>query len=221
MQAQHGGRSEDVQISRARIEEQRAQVEQLRAQINQTLIKAPDDGLISKRNAHIGDIAAVGQPLYSMIRANRLELRAQATDTDLPKFHIGQRVRVSTDEGTTGDIIGSVRLVSPQVDPITRLGNVRIDLPPNSGLKPGMFVRGEVELGRRQAMTVPVDAVVTRNGESFVFTLQGDRVTSRPVKLGAQTASFCEITSGLDANSLIVVKGARFLSDNDVVRVSR
>jgi multidrug efflux pump subunit AcrA (membrane-fusion protein) len=98
---------------------------------------------------------------------------------------------------------------------------VRIELPPNAGLKPGMFVRGEVKLARHTAVTVPISCVQTRNGESFVFTLDGDRAVITPVKIGIQGDDYIEIKEGLKAQEVIVAKGARFLSDRDVVRVSQ
>jgi HlyD family secretion protein len=221
VEAQRGGRSEDIDVSRATLDEMRGQVQQLEEQIRQTVILAPDDGLISKRDAHIGNIASSGTTLFSMIRMNRLELRAAANDIDLPKFHVGQNVDISTTEDGQTHIAGKVTLVSPQVDATTRLGVVRVELPKDSGLKPGMFVRGEVQLGQRSALTVPVDALVTRNGQSLVYILDGDRAINRPVKTGYQSETFVEISEGLTPNQTVIVKGARFLSDRDIVRVGQ
>lgn len=221
LEATRGGRTEDVQISKATIEETKAQIAQLQEQIAETVIRAPDKGLIAKRDAHIGDITSVGTPLFSIIRMNRLELRAQVSDLDLSKFKPGQIVSISTNEGDLGRIKGRVTLINPQVDPASRLGIVRIELPSDAGLKPGMFVRGEVKLGEREALTVPVESVVARNGESFVFSLDGNHAVSCPVKIGVQTERFVEITDGLAPNAAVIAKGARFLNDHDIVRVSQ
>jgi HlyD family secretion protein len=220
LQAENGGRREDVEISRASIAETKGQIEQLQQQIKQTVIVAPDDGLVSKRDGHIGDIANAGTPLFSLIRLNRLELRAQVPDIDLVKFKTGQVVHVSSTE-ETGKILGRVALVSPQVDPISRLGTVRISVPGNVGLKPGMFVRGQVDLGHRMAVTVPVQSVVSRNGEAFVFTLDGDRAINTRIQTGVCDERIAEVTAGLKPGEEVVFKGARFLSDHDVVRVSQ
>ena len=91
-QAESGGRTEDVEISKATVAETKGQIDQFEHQIEQTYIKAPDDGLIAKRDAHIGAITSVGTPLFSIIRLNRLELRAQVSDIDLAKFKPGQLV---------------------------------------------------------------------------------------------------------------------------------
>lgn len=220
-QAESGGRTEDVDIARATVQETQGRIEELEHQIEQTFIRSPDDGVISKRDAHIGSITSVGTTLFSIIRLNRLELQAQVADIDISKFHVGQLVKISVNEDDYGKIAGRVTLVSPVVDQATRLGVVRITLPANAGLKPGMFVRGQVDMGHRDALTVPSTAVITRNGESFVFTLDGNRAVSTPVKVGVRTDKFAEIIDGIKNGEVIVNAGARFLSDRDVVRVEK
>ncbi|HEY9712082.1 MAG TPA: efflux RND transporter periplasmic adaptor subunit, partial [Chroococcales cyanobacterium] len=207
--AQKGGRTEDVDISRAVIQETTGQIEQLKEQIAETVIRAPDDGVVSKREAHIGEITSAGKSLFSIIRMNRLELQAQASDIDLAKFKPGQSVLITVKEDDPVRVVGKVKLVSPQVDAASRLGIVKVDLPQKSGLKPGMFVRGEVSLGRRKALTVPVEAVVARNGESFVFTLENNRAVSCAVKPGVQINGEVEIKSGLKPEQTVIAQGAR------------
>lgn len=220
--ATRGGRLEDVQISRATVAETKAQIEQLEEQIAQTIIRAPDDGLISRRDAHIGDIAAAGTPMFLMVRMDRLELRAQVSDIDIARIQPGQTVDVTVKEDDEKPIVGKVRLVNPLVDPATRYGIVRVDLPTNAGLKQGMFVRGQIRVGMRKTVTVPISSLVTRNGESVVFKLDSEnRAISTIVKPGIQTEEFAEIREGLAAGETIVAKGARFLADHDLVRVAK
>jgi len=216
-----GGSNEDVTISTSSVEQTEAKIKHLNAQIKQTIICAPDDGLIVKRNAHIGDICEGSKPLLTMIRLNRLELKAQANATDLTKFKAGQSVTVSTSGATPLHVTGKVRLVSPLIDPSSRLGVVHIDLPENCGLTSGMFVRGEILLSNAPVLTVPVDSVVSRGGESFVFTLDGNRAVSTPIKTGAESDKYVEIASGLKVGQSVVAKGARFLSDRDVVDLAK
>jgi multidrug efflux pump subunit AcrA (membrane-fusion protein) len=160
--------------------------------------------------------------MFAMVRMNRLELRAQVSDIDIAKIKVGMPVSVTIREDETTPIVGKVRLVNPLVDPQTRYGIVRIDLPDGAGLKQGMFVRGDIKIGRHDAVTVPVSSLVTRNGESVVFKLGFDnKVQSVRVKPGTQTDEFVEIKEGLPRGEVIVAKGARFLADRDLVRVGK
>ncbi len=220
--ATRGGRAEDVQISKATVAEIKAQVQHLEQQIAQTILRAPDDGLISRRDGHIGDITSAGTPLFAMVRMNRVEMRAQVSDIDISKLHPGQSVKVTIREDEKTPIIGKVRLVNPLVDSATRQGIVRIDLPADAGLKPGMFVRGEVGLGQRESVTVPVVSLVTRNGESVVFKLDKEKhAISTVVKPGIRTEEYVEIKEGVSAGDVVVAKGARFLQHRDLVRVAK
>lgn len=214
--ARIGGRREDVEIAQATRAEIAAQIQQVQAQIAQTTILAPDDGLIVKRQAHLGDIASAGKTLFTMVRRNRLELKAQMPEVDLDEIRVGQGVSLEYDGRT---VVGKVFQVSPTVDPSTRLGVVRVSVPDRSGLRPGMFVRGTIALGSRNVLSVPSVAVLGEAGKYFVFTLEGDVVHRTSVETGARAADRVEIMTGLKPGEKVVVEGAGFLSDGDAVTV--
>ncbi len=215
--ATKGGRKEDVLITKASIEEIKAQVKHLKEQLKQTRVVAHDDGLILQRNVHIGDTSNPSTPMFVMSRLHKLELRALVNDLEIGRFHPGQQVKISTSEDGDLKATGTVRLVSPQIDAQSRLGVVRIDLPDDAGLKPGMFVRGETRISRHEGILVPAESVVSRGGESFVFKLKDRHAVSTTVETGMQGNEFIEIKSGLSAGDKVIKKGARFLSDGDLV----
>lgn len=214
--ARAGGRQEDVEIARATQAEIAAQIQQVQAQIAQTTIVAPDSGLIVKRQAHLGDIASPGKTLFTMVRQNRLELRAQVPEVDLDEVRVGQAVSLEFD---TKKATGKVFQISPVVDPATRLGVIRIAVPAQSGLRPGMFVRGNISLGSREVLSVPAQAVQGDAGKYFVYTLDGNLVHRTDVEAGARTADRVEILSGLKPDEKVVVEGAGFVNDGDTVTV--
>lgn len=216
-----GGRKEDIDISKATVSENQATVQQLEAQIQQTVIKAPSDALVIKRDAHIGDITSAGKTLFTLMRDNRLELRAQVPEADLQKIRPGQPVILRSYTDHEPPITGRVREISPMVDNDTRLGTVRIDVPSESSVKPGMFLRGIVDLGSQQALAVPSSAVFNRDGQVFVFTLQGKQARRRIVQSGAIAENSVEITAGLTAGEPVIINGGGFLKDGDYVRVSQ
>ncbi len=210
-----------IQTASGSSAEYRAQVEQYRAQIAQTQILAPDDGMISRRDAHLGAIVSSGTPLFAMVRDSRLELRAQVPEVDLPKIRIGQSVKVSSDADTNMSANGRVRIISPQVDDKTRLGTVRIDIPATRAMRPGMFVRGQVALGERQAIQVPAQAVLSQDDSAQVFVLKGEQVQARTVTTGIRNTDKVEILSGLRPGEQVVVAGAGYLKDGDYVRLPK
>jgi RND family efflux transporter MFP subunit len=207
--------------AQARLEALRAatQVQQLR--LAQTQVLAPDDGVISARSATVGAVVPAGQELFRLIRGGRLEWRAEVPSADLAQLKPGQRVLVTPVGGSA--LEGKLRMVAPTVDASTRMGIVYVDLPRGGAAaqaKAGMFARGEFEIGRSAALTLPQTAVLLRDGYSWVFKVGADnKVQQAKVAVGRRVGDRIEVTSGVDANTRVVASGAGFLADGDLVRV--
>jgi hypothetical protein len=93
--------------------------------------------------------------------------------------------------------------------------------PANSGVKAGMFARGEFALGSTGALTVPQQAVVVRDGFTYVFTIgAGNKVAQQKVEAGRRVGDQVEILKGLGSDTPIAVAGAGFLNDGDTVRIA-
>lgn len=206
-----------ARTAEARLNMIRAQRDEVNAKIVQTVIRAPTDGVISKRTALLGSVASVGAEFFRMIRDGRVELQAQVAELDIGKIAAGQPARV-----VHGDVAvtGTVRLVSPVVDAATRLGTAYVALPQGSALKPGMFASAEIAVGRSDRLAVPQDALVFRDGRPAAFAVGADnRVSLRLLETGTRQDGWVEVKNGLDPTERIVVAGAGFLNDGDLVRV--
>ena len=181
-----------AKTAEARLDAARAIATTAQIKLKNTRVLAPDDGVISARVATVGAIIQPGQEMFRLIRNNRLEWRAELTSNELDKISVGQQVTVVTPAGTS--IAGRVRAVAPTVDAQTRQALVYVDLinakkNPNFAAKAGMYAKGEFALGNSSALTVPSQAVVVRDGFSYVFELKaGSRVSQRKVAVGRRTA---------------------------------
>jgi RND family efflux transporter MFP subunit len=181
-------------------------------------LRAPDAGIISARNAQPGQIVSAGTELLRLIRGGRLEWRAEVGEIDLPQVKVGSAVALRAPDGT--QVAGVVRAVSPAIDPKSRAALVYADLPEPGALRAGMFAEGRLTVGRAQVSLLPRESVVFRDGFPFVFVLgEDDRVVQRRIQTGAAQGEFLEVRSGLSPGERIVVKGAGFLGDRDLVRV--
>ena len=186
----------------------------------QTQVLAPDSGVISARTATVGSVVGNGVELFRMIRQGRLEWRAEVTSAELGRIGVGTPVSVVPASG--GELRGRVRMVAPSVDPQTRTALVYVDLPTTGAAKAGMFARGEFELGATDALTVPQRALVVRDGFNYLFQLgDGNRVSQLKVQTGRMVGDRVEVVSGLPADARIVVNGAGFLNDGDLVRLGQ
>ncbi|NEX92266.1 efflux RND transporter periplasmic adaptor subunit [Caulobacter sp. 17J65-9] len=188
------------------------------ARLDQTVIRAPVAGLVSARAVVKGQIVVAGTELFRVVRDGRLELNAEVPEADLGLVRPGQSAQVTAAQA--GTVAGSVRIVTPQVDPQTRLGLARVALPARSAFSPGMFARARIDVGAQPALTVPLAAVVYREDKAGVFVVGADeRAHFRSVTTGARAEGRVEITAGLKAGERVAVQGAGFLADGDRVRI--
>lgn len=212
------------QTARARVAAAEANVNAQLLRLKHTTLLAPDSGVISARSATVGAVVANGTELFRMIRKGRLEWRAEVMANELARIRPGSAVTMVAANGTR--LSGKVRMIGPTVNPQNRSGLVYVDLmsatPGEAAAKPGMFARGEFTLGSGNGVTLPQQAVVVRDGFSYVFQLKPDsRVAQLKVKTGRYLQDQIEITEGISLQDEVVVAGAGFLNDGDLVRVTR
>lgn len=209
------------QAAVARVASLQAQLSASELRLAQTRVVAPEDGVISARQAVAGMMVQPGQELFRLIVQSRLEWRAQVPAADLSKFRTG--VAASLNAPGTLSVQGQVRAVSPAVDNTTRQGTVFVDLPVAeamaAGLRAGMFASGSFDLARTRAMTVPQSAVLLRDGFSLVFEVEGNKVRQRKVTLGRRLGERVEVVQGVGAEAKLVASGVGFLTDGDTVRI--
>lgn len=207
-----------AKTAEARLASARANARINQIRFSNTRVVAPDDGTISARIATLGAVIQSGQELFRMVRKNRLEWRAEVTASELANIAVGQKVRVFTPSGETVD--GKVRMMAPTADPQTRNVQVFVDLAASKTAKAGLFARGEFELSSSIGMTVPQQAIVSRDGFSYAFTVGTDN-RARQVKVvtGRRVGDRIEIKSGVNEQSAIVATGAGFLKDGDLVKL--
>lgn len=214
-----------AQTAQARVEAAEAMLEAQQLRGKQTQVLAPDSGVISSRTATVGSVVSGGTELFRLIRQGRLEWRAEVTSAELARLKTGMPVKLQPAGGA--ELTGRVRMIAPTVDPQTRNVLVYVDLPAMTagtasagGARPGMFARGEFEIGKSDALLVPQRALVVRDGFNFVFELQSDqRVRQVKVQTGRLVGERVELLSGLAPEAQVVVNGAGFLNDGDLVRV--
>ncbi|WP_244107218.1 efflux RND transporter periplasmic adaptor subunit [Burkholderia sp. BCC0419] len=211
-----------ARTSKAQVDYARAVLEQQRIQLRDTEVRAPDDGVISARDATAGSIVTTGQTLFRLIRRNRLEWRGELTASQLAQIGIGDTVALSLPDGTSAD--ARVRSLAPSLDPKTRLALVYADIVPGSHARAGMYASGVLSVGRHKALVVPSDSVVVRDGISYVLALHDGSATPNvdrlTVTVGRRLGNEVEILSGLVNGRRVVVQGAGFLNDGNVVRVA-
>lgn len=204
----------------------RALLDAKRLQLRYTDVTAPDDGAISARNATLGSIAAPGQEMFRLVRQNRLEWRGELSARQLTLVRPGQAVLLTLPNGAT--VQATVRQAAPTLNADTRLAFVYADIDANSEARAGMYGTGRIAIGNAPALAVLAEAVVLRDGRTYVLELMPTeggskdnmyKVARRPVEVGRREGAELEIVGGLPESTRLAVRGSGFLNDGDLVRV--
>lgn len=212
--------SADVNVARQNLVTSKAIADERAAQLAQAQVRAPTDGIVSKRMATLGNVVSVSQQLFRLIRDGRVELRAEVPEMDLVRLTAGQPATIVVNDTDPRQFEGKIRLIGATVDPQTRIGTVYIALPDDPVLKPGMYVHGEISTGSSNALQVPEEALVFKEGKPAIFVISADsHAKLRMVTTGARVSGLVEIVTGVAAGEHVALAGAGYLKDDDLVRV--
>ncbi len=216
-QAQLVATRDGLKLAQAEKGQVEAQRRGLEWRLANTKVTAPEDGLISRRDARIGAMAsASAEPMFHIVARGEVELDAEVIETELARIHVGQKARI--DVAGVGEVTGTVRLISPEINADTRLGRVRIFLGDDPKLRIGGFARGVIDTAEARGLAVPTAAVVFDSSGAFVQVVRDGRVERRVIETGLVAAGLVEVREGLALGDVVVAKAGTFLRDGDAVR---
>ena len=176
-------------------------------------LRAPAPGLLTEVRTVVGAPASPqAGPMFRITINNEVELDAEVPAAQLLKLNPGATVRVS--RNNSPDLVGRVRLVSPQIDRATQLGHVRISLPYNAALKVGMFAQANIDAKRSCGVAIPRTAI----DHLTVQVVKGNTVETRKVRVGLVSDTSTEILEGLDVGEIVVADAGSSLHNGDQIK---
>jgi len=172
---------------------------------------SPQDGTVLSDDFVIGRVVKPGTMLMEISDESQLWVEAQLAPEKASKIEVNSPARVSSDQNRW--FSGKVIQIHRRIDETTRTLAVRIELNTGeSGLRPGQFVRTEVQIAAGQSvLAVPKAAVVLLAGNDVVFKPKGDEIHATPVESGVHRGDWIEIKTGLAVDDEIVIQGAYVL----------
>lgn len=193
------------------------QIEDVQLRLERTRIKAPVSGLVTARNAQVGAIAsAAGQPMFVLIRDGALELQGEMAEQDILRVMPGQAALIRP-VGSVEPLTGTVRLVEPTVDAVTRLGRVRVQIDDPSQVRQGLFAEAEILVARHDGLALPVTAVLSSDERGArVLRVDSEGIVSEvAVVTGIRDDDRIEIVSGLNEGDMVVARAGAFVRPGD------
>lgn len=190
--------------------------------------KAPISGTIVALPAQVGMTITQAVPLARLSGTGGLELKVFVAERFISKMRVGLRAELSLDAYPGRTFRGTIREISPVVDPASRTLEVRLSVE-NSGslLKPGMFAKVKIITAEKASVVkIPSQALVRRFGETYVFAVESDAadpalqvVRRKTIVPGILIDDQLEVLEGLGADEEIVIRGQTLLEDGSRVNV--
>jgi membrane fusion protein (multidrug efflux system) len=187
-----------------------ADLELAEARLSKTRITAPFRGIVGTRRVSPGAYIRAGEAITDLAQMDQIKVTFSAPERYLSELHFGAEILVSTPAFEGQVLTGSIDVIEPVLDPVTRSARILARARnPKRLFRPGMSADVTVVLSRRDsAVTVPSEAVFAQGDQSFVFVVKPDSTVTRSlVSLGSRTPAAVEVISGLDAGMQVVRAG--------------
>ncbi len=204
----------------------RADQSRYKTLFNYTRVTAPFNGVITMRYANQGSMIQAGtasqsqaMPVVRLSQNNLLRLLLPVPESAVSHIQLGQQVEVHV-SSLNRSFVGKVARFSEKVSTATRTMETEVDVPnPSLLLIPGMYAEVDLQLeSKTNVLSIPVAAVDLTSADRQVYRISGGGIVEIvPVKLGLETSTRVEISSGLKEGDLVVVGGRAGLKSGDKV----
>jgi RND family efflux transporter MFP subunit len=213
-----------VDLARANVKSASAMVDLARIALSDGVIKAPIDGVISKRHVQAGEKLALDMPVYSIVNLSQLILEAQVPASEIPRVKVGQDVKFRVDGFAQRDFHGQVARINPSTEAGSRAMLVYIAVRnEDSALRAGMFAKGTIVTDRSAvAPIVPLAAIRTdKQGKQIVYKVEQGKLVAQPVKIGLRNEEegFAEVSEGLSEGTHVIVSRLDSLKPGAAVKL--
>ena len=213
----------EVKLEAARLSQAKADVERSRLALQELQIRSPLKGFVAERNVEVGDLAGAEDVLLRIVDLSTVRTIANVVERDYGKVRVGQQASIRVDAVPGESFPGIVVSKAPVLDPETRTARVMIEIRnPDLLLRPGMHARVTIVADRhRDALVVPLSAVLERDGEQFVYEVDAESTARRrTVKTGIRENDVIEVRQGLGREARVITLGSRLVRDGSRLDVS-
>jgi RND family efflux transporter MFP subunit len=213
----------EVKLEDARLSQAKADLERSRLALEELQIRSPLSGFVAERNVEVGDLARAEDILLRIVDLSTVRTVVNVVERDYGKVRVGQPASIRVDAVPGGSFPGIVVSKAPVLDPETRTARVMIEIRnPDLLLRPGMHARVTIVADRhRDALVIPLSAVLERDGEQFVYEVDADSTARRrTISTGIRDDDVIEVRQGLGPESRVITLGSRLVRDGSQLDVS-
>ena len=202
----------------ARIEQAEAELTAAKTALSYAKVTAPFAGVVTRKLADVGDLAAPGTTLFELEDAGRYRLESPVDEAHAATIHLGDSVAVVVDALGMGSLTGTVAELAPSADTASRTFIVKIDLPDDAKVRSGMFGRALFSGPKLDALTIPATAVQQKGQLTGVYVVtEKGNAQLRLITTGKRYGDTVEALSGLAAGERIVIDHVDQITDGCTV----
>lgn len=211
-----------AQVTRARAALQRARIRSGYAQVVAAWSGGDDQRVVADRHVHTGDTVAVNDPIITVVDLEPIDAIVYVTEKEYGRLAVGQPATITTEAFPDRVFSGEIRRIAPVFRESTRQARVELEIPNTDRLlKPGMFVRAQVVLAKKDdAVIVPLAALTSRDGVTGVFVVDaaGEKVTWHPVRVGIRDGERVAV-EGEGIEGRVVTLGQQLIDDGSAIAI--
>lgn len=213
--------AEEYERVKSNFETQQAARDLAELEVAHTTVRAPISGVVSERLIKVGNMVTLNAPTFRLTDFDPLLAIMHVPERELNKLRTGQRAELRLDALPEIVFDGSIKRISPVVDPATGTFKVTVEVRDRSRrIKPGMFGRVQIVYDTREdVLLVPKQAVLAEDDESAVYLVRDSMAFRQVVETGYSDDASIEILNGLDAGAVIIITGQSSIRDSTKVEI--
>jgi HlyD family secretion protein len=200
-------------VSGSGLAQAEAQANYIRVQISNSTITSPINGIVTNRNINPGEIAPLSVPLMAIADTSTLKLQGNVSQEAVVRLAAGDKVTVSVDGLSGPGYAGTITQIGPIGAATGQYFPVAVSLDNDGRLLAGMTAKAALSLTSSEGVIVPLSALVSQNGQEFLYVVAGGKAQKRAVSLGAQNGPEAQILSGVAAGEAVAVSNVGLLQD--------
>ncbi|EKT4523497.1 efflux RND transporter periplasmic adaptor subunit [Pseudomonas putida] len=204
----------------ARLKQAKAEFDVAGNQAEYAVLRAPQAGVIAKRQVEVGQVVAAGQTVFTLAADGEREVLIGLPEQQFARFAVGQTVSVELWSHPNARYEGRIRELSPAADPRSRTFAARIAFTSASApAELGQSARVFIAHAEQAPLSVPLSAVTAEQGQAYVWRVNKDsRLERAVVRLGPYGADRVPVLEGLKADDWVVAAGGHVLREGQQVR---
>lgn len=204
----------------AQLDSIQVQMDTLQKSINDCSVTSPMTGVISERNIERGGFATQAAASYTIIDISTIKVEVGVSEQVVNTIKIGDTVAVTMTAVSAEPLKGKVSTIAPAAGQTgTYIVKIEMDNSKNA-IKSGMMAEVNFTTeSAENAIVLPRNAVIEKDGETYVYIVEDGKAKKVDVALGIESADTIEITEGLTAGDAVITKGQTYVSDGEEVKV--